>query len=108
MSSFFQYYELIARSGLFDPTFYNRANPEVAAANIDPLTHYLEWGAREGRDPSEDFDSAYYIEECRLVGVTPDNPLVHFILDGSARRLQPSANLSPRATSAATRTEEHT
>ena len=28
----------------------------------NPLVHYLEKGAAEGRDPGPDFDTAYYLE----------------------------------------------
>src|ERR1039458_5260708 len=108
MGLFFQYYELIERSGLFDPTFYNRTNPEVAAANIDPLTHYLELGAREGRNPSEEFDAAFYVAECRRLGVSPDNPLVHYILDGSIRGLKPRARLAQSVASPTTKAHRRT
>jgi glycosyltransferase involved in cell wall biosynthesis len=33
----------------FDPDVYLKLNPDVAAAEIDPITHYLEHGRREGR-----------------------------------------------------------
>jgi hypothetical protein len=35
----------------FNPGMYLAANPDVAAAGVDPLLHYLEHGAREGRRP---------------------------------------------------------
>ncbi|MGE0746655.1 MAG: DUF4347 domain-containing protein [Rhodospirillales bacterium] len=34
---------------LFDVSAYLAANPDIAASGIDPLTHYLLWGAAEGR-----------------------------------------------------------
>ena len=33
----------------FDPDAYLEANPDVAAAGVDPGIHYLEFGFREGR-----------------------------------------------------------
>ena len=39
---------------LFDPEFYLRANADVRSAGIDPLEHYLGWGAIEGRMPVGD------------------------------------------------------
>ena len=33
----------------FDDAAYLRANPDVAAAGVDPLTHYNTWGRGEGR-----------------------------------------------------------
>jgi hypothetical protein len=36
----------------FDPVNYLNKNPDVAAAGVDPLQHYLAFGAHEGRDPN--------------------------------------------------------
>jgi hypothetical protein len=33
----------------FDPVFYVKRYPDVAAAGVDPLAHYLEYGRSEGR-----------------------------------------------------------
>lgn len=35
----------------FDPTYYLKRNPDVAASGMDPLLHYLIHGRREGRLP---------------------------------------------------------
>jgi hypothetical protein len=34
---------------VFDPALYLLANPDVAAAGIDPATHYLQYGQHENR-----------------------------------------------------------
>jgi glycosyltransferase involved in cell wall biosynthesis len=39
-------------SSAFDASFYLQENPDVAAAGIDPLTHYLNYGQAEGRYPN--------------------------------------------------------
>ncbi len=75
----FREYELIANSGLFDPEYYIRVNPDVAALNVDPVVHYLETGALELRNPSDVFDARGYAEKCRQRGESVDNPLLHFI-----------------------------
>ena len=41
----------IARSGYFDEAFYLENSPDVAAADLDPLAHYVRYGEREGRRP---------------------------------------------------------
>ncbi len=46
---------------LFDPEFYLRRYPDVAAAGADPWLHYLLHGAAEGRKPHPLFDSNYYL-----------------------------------------------
>jgi hypothetical protein len=42
----------LKRAGVFDPDFYLTRNPEVAATGLDPMTHYLRYGALVGLDPS--------------------------------------------------------
>lgn len=39
----------LERAGLIDPAAYRAANPDVAAAGLDPGLHLLEHGLREGR-----------------------------------------------------------
>src|SRR5439155_779374 len=85
MEGLFSDYEAIRKSGLFDPEHYATAYPDVAERNVDPLVHYLEEGAREGRDPHPDFDTAFYLEQCRARGEEPANPLLHYLLIGAAR-----------------------
>jgi hypothetical protein len=52
--------ELVRASGLFDEAWYLERYPDVAAAGIDPVRHYLETGAAEGRDPSPLFNTRFY------------------------------------------------
>ena len=75
MAALFGDYEVAKKSGLFDPEYYLATYPDVAERNIDPLVHYLEEGAREGRDPHPDFDTAFYLEQCRARGEEPANPI---------------------------------
>jgi O-antigen biosynthesis protein len=42
-------------SAWFDAGHYVRANPDVAASGMDPLSHFLRHGWREGRSPLADF-----------------------------------------------------
>ena len=53
---------------VFDAEFYLRANPDVAAARMDPLRHYIKFGAAEQRQPHPLFDPAHY-----------GNSLLHFL-----------------------------
>ena len=85
MEALFSDYEAIRKSGLFDPEHYVETYPDVAERNVDPLVHYLEEGAREGRDPHPDFDTAFYLEQCKQRGEEPANPLLHYLLIGAAR-----------------------
>ncbi|MCP5091731.1 MAG: glycosyltransferase [Gammaproteobacteria bacterium] len=47
----------------FDAAFYLAQNPDVAAAGLDPLLHYLRYGEAEGRRPTPEFDPRWYLEQ---------------------------------------------
>jgi hypothetical protein len=66
----------------FDSVFYRTTNPDIAAAGIDPLDHFLQHGYREGRNPNAGFDVAYYLAANPDVAENGINPLVHYILSG--------------------------
>lgn len=74
--------DLVRRSGLFDEEWYLTQNPDVLAGGYDPVEHYLEHGAREGRNPGPGFDTRYYLKTNPDVAAAGLNPLVHYILDG--------------------------
>src|SRR6185437_11027997 len=96
MSSLFEDYAVIAKSGLFDAAYYLSTNPDVAALNYDPLLHYLEQGARELRNPNAEFDVQAYMSLCREQGQEPENPLLHYISVLAAQaRQEPEAEAEP-------------
>src|SRR5262249_50036222 len=47
--------DAIRFSGLFDDEWYLVQNPDVASQRLEPIRHYVEYGAHEGRDPSRYF-----------------------------------------------------
>jgi GT2 family glycosyltransferase/glycosyltransferase involved in cell wall biosynthesis len=75
---------LVAASGLFVPEWYLQQNPDVAAAGVNPLRHYVSIGGCEGRDPNPSFDSDWYLQQYPDVARTGMNPLVHFLKYGQA------------------------
>ena len=71
---------------LLDAEFYLRTNPDVVAARMDPVKHYVKYGAAERRQPHPLFDPAHYLASCpaaRTAGNTAGNdaanPLLHFL-----------------------------
>lgn len=84
-----QEYKMLKESEYFDSDFYLSQNPDVLDAGIDPIYHYLSHGARERRDPHPNFDTAYYLSECAKRGLTPKNPLLHYITEGSGLGVRP-------------------
>jgi ADP-heptose:LPS heptosyltransferase/GT2 family glycosyltransferase len=89
MDALFSDYEEIRKSGLFDPEYYEATYPDVADRNVDPLVHYLEEGAQQGLNPCADFDTAFYLAQCRRRGEVPANPLLHYLRIGRARGFAP-------------------
>lgn len=69
----------IRKSGLFDVEWYLRTYPDVAAAGIDPIRHYIASGWQEARDPGPDFSSSAYLKANKDVAKSGMNPLLHYI-----------------------------
>src|SRR5262249_60123164 len=70
-------------SAKFEPQYYMRRYPDLTREGIDPVRHYIEHGAAEGRDPSPDFSTNYYYE--RYSDVSRDvNAFYHYIKIGRA------------------------
>jgi hypothetical protein len=90
----------IEKSGLFDERFYLDHNPDAADAT-DPLAHYLEAGAREGRQPHPWFDAAFYQSRYADVRGSGLNPLLHFLTIGLAEGRSPHPDFDPEGYSSA-------
>lgn len=72
---------LISRQ--FDRKFYLNVNQDVSdASGVDPVTHYCVHGWKEGRDPTPNFSTKYYLlanPDVQRAGV---NPFWHFLKHG--------------------------
>ena len=66
----------------FDPVYYLYWYRDVYAAGLDPLQHFLQFGWREGRDPSAGFSTRGYIAANPDVRASGMNPLLHFLEHG--------------------------
>lgn len=75
-------YWIIKKSGLFDPVYYLMNYPDVRRADIDPLLHYIWYGWKEGRNPSNEFGTRFYLESNAEIRDAKINPLLHYILHG--------------------------
>ncbi|NVD39795.1 glycosyltransferase [Ensifer sp. HO-A22] len=76
--------DLLSSSGYFDASWYLAMNADVAGSGIDALSHYLTYGAAEGRHPGPNFDSDAYLSQHPAVAASGTNPLVHFLRYGGA------------------------
>ncbi len=75
---------------LLDSAWYLQRYPDVAAAGIDPLEHFLAIGASEMRDPNPLFDTSWYLEQNPDVAAIRMNPLVHYIVFGAIEGRNPN------------------
>ena len=83
----------------FDPNQYLAAYPDVAAAHIDPLAHFLQNGYQEGRQPfapteliaANGFDYVYYLSHNPDVAAAHVDPLSHFQTVGWQEGRNPNA-----------------
>ncbi len=85
---------VLCRSGLFYTAYYLETYPDVAASGLDPLTHYVRYGAAEGRSPNPLFHSKWYLD--KYPDVRGMNPLLHYILHGAAEGRDPCSLFSTR------------
>jgi hypothetical protein len=83
--------ELLRSSNLFDEAWYLANNPDIAVSGVDPMTHYLATGWKEGRDPGPKFYTAWYLDSYDDVKQAGINPLVHYLKFGKqeGRRASP-------------------
>ncbi len=49
-------YKVISRSKLFDKKWYLHAYPEVKDSGLSPIEHYINYGLKDGKKTSEDFN----------------------------------------------------
>jgi len=88
--------EAILRSGLFDPDYYVKANPDLIINGLEPLAHWLGAGWREQRQPHPLFDTSWYLQRHPTLGDADIDPLSHYLGSDPADRQQPCALFDSR------------
>ncbi|HYD39853.1 MAG TPA: methyltransferase domain-containing protein [Anaeromyxobacter sp.] len=83
----------IATTGLFDAAYYRQTNPDLGDA-LDPIRHYVKYGAWGGRDPHPMFDTSYYLAQEPALVRRRENPLLHFARVGAAEGRRPHPRYS--------------
>ncbi len=75
---------------LFNTSYYLEQRPDVRKAGINPLEHFIKFGANEGTEnPHPLFDISYYLSENSDLKGSGMNPLQHFIEFGIWERRDP-------------------
>ncbi len=83
----------LSQSGLIWPEWYKAQYADVGLSSINPLEHYIRFGASEGRNPSLLFDGNRYLNDNPDVAESGINPLLHYVIYGKneLRRIYPVA-----------------
>lgn len=74
------------RTASFEPEFYLSQNPYEGSIRMDPVRHYVLFGAEKNLDPDASFSTAYYLdahEDVRRAGI---NPYYHYLKFGKSER----------------------
>jgi glycosyltransferase involved in cell wall biosynthesis len=79
-------YQLVMNSELFDIIWYLRRNTDVRRSDVDPVEHYLNHGAAEGRNPSPFLNTTAYKA---AYNVPQMNPIVHWESQPAIHRPSP-------------------
>jgi hypothetical protein len=85
--------EKVVATRYFDAQWYLEKYPDVAASGMDPLRHYLDFGAQERRNPGPKFDTGWYLGANPDVAASGINPLLHFIEFGIFEGRQPNPSM---------------
>ncbi len=75
-------FDAVVISRVFDESFYLNTYPDIAAAGLNSLLHYLEHGRFEKRRASALFDPNVYVEINPGVLSSGVEPFLHYVLIG--------------------------
>ncbi len=76
--------EAIRKSGLFDEFFYRSMYTEQKPEHFNAIRHYCELGWKEGRNPSDDFDTRSYLATYSDIRDAGINPFWHYVVAGAS------------------------
>ena len=71
-------YRLIEKSQYFNKDWYTSVYHDINKKGIDPIVHYLVYGWKEGREPSDRFKTWTYLKKYPDVKKSNINPLLHY------------------------------
>ncbi len=85
--------KVISTSGLFFENWYAHHHTDIMICDMEPLVHYILYGAGENRNPNPFFNAAWYRGEHYLT-MQNQNPLVYYIEQGIKQNHIPIPNFS--------------
>jgi glycosyltransferase involved in cell wall biosynthesis len=89
------FFEIIEESGLFDPVWYLAEYGEKYKIEENPLAHYLDFGVKNGLNPSPQFDTSYYLKSNPDIASAGINPFIHYTSQGCKENRSPLPPLQP-------------
>lgn len=81
----------LAAHGAFDRAYYTKTYPEILASPMDAISHYVIYGAKEGKNPTPWFNSQAYRTINSNLSVEV-NPFWHYLFHGCQGRPWLSSN----------------
>ena len=79
-------HELVKNSGYFDEAYYRSMYPDVDASGGDPADHYLDYGWKDDRNPSAEFDTNFYVRSFPESAAGGRCPLLFHLETGLQRK----------------------
>ena len=73
-----QQYYIIKNSGLFDVNYYINTYKDIKSSGVDPIYHYIDFGWKERRNPSKEFNTEKYINSIGMQNIKND-PITHYL-----------------------------
>ncbi|WP_264050448.1 rhamnan synthesis F family protein [Methylobacterium flocculans] len=73
----------------FSTRYYFEQRPDVRAAGVQAVCHYMEFGSFESTNPHPLFDAAEYKKKYADINFQETNPLIHYIEKGFAENRSP-------------------
>jgi GT2 family glycosyltransferase len=74
---------------LFDENWYLSRYPDVMETQAEPLHHFLDRGARQGRDPHPLFHTRFYLSQVEDCEEAIADPVSHYMKNGSSLGFSP-------------------
>jgi GT2 family glycosyltransferase/glycosyltransferase involved in cell wall biosynthesis len=76
--------------GFVDADWYRSRYADLHASKLDPLKHFVLFGAAEGRDPNPFFDGSWYSAQYPDVAASGYPPLLHYLNWGAVEHRNPN------------------
>lgn len=83
------FFDMIEESGLFDPVWYLSEYGKKYKIEENPLAHYLDFGVKNGLNPSTQFDTNYYLKSNPDIVSAGINPFIHYTSQGRKENRSP-------------------